>query len=214
MFIRKSALVAVVATLGLLIVGSVSASASVALRTDPGGGRLTGATTITNTISDPATLFLDGLGVVSCSQASFTGHFTSNNNASVIAGTVGSLTFTSCTDTLPVITIPSCTLNPGTAPAVSITTNRDTGGNATLVDPVVRCSIAGTMSSFCYYTGTNVIGQGFNATSNLHFSDAPIDHVTGPGDLAGACGTTGNFGVTLTHIVQVGTNRTITITTT
>jgi hypothetical protein len=77
----------------------------------------------------------------------------------------------------------------------------------------VRCSIAGSTTAFCYYTGTDVIGQGFNNPSILHFN-VGVDHVTGPGDLAGACGTKGNFTTTLTHIVQVSTNRTITITTT
>jgi hypothetical protein len=66
MLVRKIALVAAIATVGLL--GVASASASTALRMDPGGTLLSGATTVTNTTSDPASWISTGWGTTTGSQ--------------------------------------------------------------------------------------------------------------------------------------------------
>jgi hypothetical protein len=54
-----------------------------------------------------------------------------------------------------------------------------------------------------------------NGASTIAFSAVGITRVTGaPGDQGVLCGTgTGSFAVTLNHIVQSGTNRTVTIST-
>src|SRR3954452_1324114 len=61
MNIRKLAMLAAVAALGLLALRSRMASAT-QLRTDPTQAVLAAGSTISNTASDPATLVLNGLG--------------------------------------------------------------------------------------------------------------------------------------------------------
>jgi hypothetical protein len=212
MFIRRLASLAAIAALGLLVLGSVSASASTALRTDPSGGRLTGSTTITNTSSGPAVLTTN-LGTVTCTNTKFDADVTSNNSATSISGTLTSLTFTSCTDTIPVLTFVGCHLV-GTAP-VSITAN-DTGGHITLTDVLVKCNI-GSPTSFCYDTAATATGVFVNAASSLVYNNVGVVYpaVNPPDGLgAGICGSTASFSLSITHIVQGGTNATITVTTT
>jgi hypothetical protein len=213
MFIRKLAALAAIAALSLLALGAMSASASTALRTDPSGGRLTGSTTITNTTSHPAVLQTDK-GTVTCNSTKFDADVTSNNSATSISGTLTQLTFTTCTDTIPVVAINSCHLATGNTPSVSIAANA-TGGHVTLTDVLARCVVAGSASG-CYYTGATATGVATNATSVLSYNNiSAIYPVTNPADGIGAaiCGTNALFSVTLTHIVQGGTNATITITT-
>jgi hypothetical protein len=215
MFIRKLSPVLVL-VLAVLAIGASSASGSTALRTDPGGGLLTGSTTITNTTAAPSVLTLTGLGVVTCNQTNFDLHV--NFSFSVFGVSVtGALTFgtfTSCTDTLPVITISSCTLNPGTTPSIHIFAGNDTGGTTTIDDPTFRCNIAGSTTSFCYYTAGTAVGQGNNTASTLTFSSVGVGTVGGSGSLGAACGSSGTFSTTLRHMVQGGTNRTVTVQTT
>jgi hypothetical protein len=214
MSIRRLASLVAIAAIGVLALGAASASASTALRTDPGGGLLTGSTTITNTTAAPSVLTLTGLGVVTCNQTNFDANVTSNSSAGSITGTLATLTFTTCSDTLPVITISSCTLNPGTTPVVHIFASNDTGGTTTIDDATVRCNIAGSTTSFCYYTAATALGQGNNAASTLTYGSIGVGVVGGSGSLGAACGSTGTFSSTLRHIVQGGTNRTVTVQTT
>jgi hypothetical protein len=125
------------------------------------------------------------------------------------------LTLSSCHDTLQVIVLEECTLAPGTLPAVHILATSTSGGTVTLGSPRVRCFIAGSGgASFCEYTMTSPAGTATNSPSSITFSSVNIERVTGsPGDQGVLCGANATFGVTLTHIVQSSTNRTVTIST-
>jgi hypothetical protein len=221
MLIRKMAVLASLATIGLLSLGAGAASAtSTAIRTDP-GGLLTGATTITNGASDTSTLALDGLGTIHCSQTTFEATLASNTGASSVTGTLNQLTFTSCTDTIPVIGISSCHLDASLGlPAIHIVADNSSaaGANGTVqvTDPRVKCNLINGGNAGCYYTGTSssAIGDAFNANSRIVFPNVTAHHVTGSGDQGVLCGTQGSFNATLTDVRQVGTNRTITVTTT
>jgi hypothetical protein len=125
MLIRKTAIVAALAALGLLAL-SASASASTAIRTDPGGALLTGSTTLTNTSSTPFIYSMAGFGTITCSQVSFDADLSSRSGATNVAGSLTALTLTSCTDTIPVLTYTSCHLH-GQAPTVSILANDNSG---------------------------------------------------------------------------------------
>lgn len=216
MSIRKLTLLTAVAAVGLMGLATTSASASTALRTDPGGSLLTGSTTITNTASDTSTRVFSGLGTIHCAQTFADIDVHGRTSPTSITGTLTGLTFTSCTDTLPVIQYTSCALSPTSPfPVVHITATNDQGGTVQITDETIRCSIQGAGTSFCYYTMTSSsnIGAFVNAPSTLTFSGVVLHHVTGSGDLGAICGAQGAFNTTLTHLVQGGTNRTITITT-
>jgi hypothetical protein len=110
-----------------------------------------------------------------------------------------------------VIAISSCSLVPGTFPTIHISSDPNI---VTIDDPTLRCSIAGSTTSFCYYTAPVANGQANNALSTLSYSVGGVVVAGGSGSLGAACGSAaGSFNVLLTHIVEGGTNRTVTITT-
>jgi hypothetical protein len=215
MLFRKLAPLMAVAALALLVIGASSASASTALRVDPGGGLKGAGSTLTNTTSAPWVWSITGLGTWTCNQATLNAHPSSSSSATTIGGTVNSLTLTTCTDTIPIITFPSCTLSPSSPlPSITINANNDIGGTWTINDMTVRCNVAGSATSFCYYTMAAAVGSGNNTASTLTYSNVNFAGVAGSGSLgAGVCGASGSFSTTLRHIVEVGTNRTITVTT-
>jgi hypothetical protein len=116
---------------------------------------------------------------------------------------------------LLVIMIEECYLAPGTLPAVHILATSTSGGTVTLIDPRVRCTIGGSGgAAFCEFTMTSRAGTATNSPSAIAFSSVTVHHVTGSsGDQGVLCGASGTFSVTLTHMVQSGTNRTVTIST-
>lgn len=215
MTIRKLASLMAIAALGLLALGAASASASTALRTDPGGALLTGSTTLTNTTADPAVLTMPSVGTITCNQTFFDADVTRNASTSSISGTLTNLTFTSCTDTILGIDIPDCTLSPTSPfPAVSIVGTSAAGGTVSLSDPTIRCATSPNLG-FCYYTPHTVpTGNFLNSNSSLTYSVTGVTAVAGSNSLGAFCGgAAGTFNTTLTHVVQGGTNRTMTLTT-
>lgn len=89
MFIRKPTFPAALVVVSLLALGaaSASASASTALRTDPGSALLTGSTTIRNTSSDGVAWTFPGVGTFSCGQVFFDADVTRSTSATAISGT-------------------------------------------------------------------------------------------------------------------------------
>jgi hypothetical protein len=209
MLIRKTAIVAALAALGLLAL-SASASASTAIRTDPGGALLTGSTTLTNTSSTPFIYSMAGFGTITCSQVSFDADLSSRSGATNVAGSLTALTLTSCTDTIPVLTYTSCHLH-GQAPTVSILAN-DNSGVFTFGDTILRCGISGSAGA-CFYTFASAFGVG-STVSTISFNSVGLSAVGTSGSLGSVCGASGSASWTLNHIVQGGTNRTVTVTTT
>lgn len=211
MFIRRSVSVAAIAAVGLLAVGS--ASASTTLRTDPGGGLLSGATTVRNVTSDPATL-VTAAGDVSCAQAFSDIDVNANSSATSISGKITSLTLTSCTDNILAVNVLDCTLATGNLPTVTVTAN-DTGGSVVQGDTISRCATS-TVGKACYFTASSASGAGVNATKRLDYSGVGVVAITtGFTDAIqpANCGSSGTFGVTLTHAVQSTGTNTVTITT-
>jgi hypothetical protein len=201
MSIRKLALVVATAALGLLSVGIGSASATT-LNTDPGNIPFaTGNVTVKNTSSGVATL-TTGLGTITCN----TTHFEStinNNHAATLPGTLNRLTFTSCSDTVPLLTVSSCHQHRTSPLAVSTTL-------VTLTDVTVRCNLAG-IAQGCYFTAATAAGVVNNPASTLSYTNVNASSVNPTGDAFGFCPSSGTFSVVLNHIVEVGTNRTVTV---
>jgi hypothetical protein len=189
----------------------------VALRTDPGNQFLGAPFTITNTSSDPWVITFSGLGTVTYNQTIIESTLTSNANVSGITGNLNRVTLTSCTDTLPGMTYTSCTLDPTSpVPTVHVTSDPPvvgSNGGIGITDMRVRCNIAGSSTAFCYFTYTTASANGnmVNATSTITFPGIVVHHVTGTGDLGSVCGATGTATFALRHIVEVGTNRTVTV---
>jgi hypothetical protein len=184
-----------------------------AVRTDPGNSLLAGATTLRNTASGSAT-FTGSNGTLTCAQAILNANFTSNANVTTsITGQVTSLTLTSCTDTASFINFSSCSLHGGSPlPQVHLTGASSGGGYMRLTNLVVRCALVG-LPYACYFA-FNANGPFNNTTSSISFANSGFSTVNTTSDAAGqTCISSGWFSVLLAHIVQGGTNRTVTLTT-
>ena len=206
MSIRKLALLVATAALGLLAVGFASASATT-LNGDPGNTPLaTGNVTITNTSSGTSTL-TTSLGNLSCTNTRFEATI-NNNHAATLTGSLNQLTFTSCTDTIPFLTITSCHQH-GATPGVRITATT-TGGSVNLTDVGVRCIFSS--GGACYFTAATANGVANNSASTISYTNVQAAGITGTADNLGSlCPSSGTFSTVLNHIVEVGTNRTVTI---
>jgi hypothetical protein len=209
MMLRRFARPAVIAISGLMALGAVSAQATTAIRTDPGGALLSGTTTLKNTTSTPAVLVMTGLGTISCAQTTVVGNAKTNTSATTITGT-GQGTYAQCTDTIPVINIESCRGH-GTFPTIRATATA-TGGFITTGDAIARCAVSGSPTSACYYTAGSSTGIANNAASSITYTNVPVVTVATSGSLGALCGASGSFNVTLTHGVNQS-NQTLTITT-
>jgi hypothetical protein len=211
MLIRKAASLAVMAAIGLVAFSATSASASTALRTDPGNVRLTGLTQIANTSSDTLTWDIPTVSHRSCAQTSFNARLNANTSSSSITGTLTSFT-------MPCVGM-TCILSPTSPfPVIHISANTDQGANFTIDDMTLRCPATDAFGThgFCYHTASTVTGSYLNVISRLVFPFVTLVHTTGPGDLGiGVCSSfASSLSVTLTHFVQTGTNKTLTVTTT
>lgn len=201
MSIQKLTVSLAVAASGLLAIGSASASATT-LNTDPGNVPFaTGNVTTKNTSSGVA-LFTTALGNFSCSTTHIEAAI-NNNHAAVLPGTLNHFSLTSCTDTIPNLTFTSCHQH-GTAP-IDVST-----ATVTLTDVTIRCSFAET-SQGCYFTMSTAVGTVNNPASTLTFSSVSAGSVNPTGDLFFFCPSSATFSVVLNHIVEVGTNRTVTV---
>jgi hypothetical protein len=198
MIIRKMVLLAAMAALGLFAIGAASASASTTLL-NAAGTQLASGSTIDNGGSDPAVLTLPGLGVVTCNNTAFTATVGASGGAT-ITGSLSSLTFTTCSDTIPVINISSCHLS-GSSPSILITATGDVNGTVALTDPTVFCAVSGSTSG-CYYTAATASGTATNST--LAYSNVAVSHTTGTGDLGSLCGSSATFSATLTDLTSGG----------
>jgi hypothetical protein len=211
MSIRRLAALAAIAAIGVLALGAGSASATTTLRTDPGGGLLSGSLTIRNTSADPAVL-ATGAGTVTCNQTFFDADVNGNTGATNIGGKLTTLTFTTCTDTILAVNILDCTLATGSVPTVTITAVAG-GGTVVLGDTIVRCATS-TPGKACYYTAATATGNGSNAGNSIAYANVGVTGLTTgftDGIVPVNCGSSGTFGVTLTGIVQGATTNQVTI---
>jgi hypothetical protein len=132
-----------------------------------------------------------------------------NNHAATLTGTLGQMTFTTCTDTIPVLTITSCHRH-GATPGVAVTAS-GSGGSVNLTDMGVRCAFAS--GGACYFTAATANGVANNAASTISYTNVGAVSIAATADNLGAlCPATSTLSMAFNHIVEVGTNRTVTIT--
>jgi hypothetical protein len=151
-----------------------------------------------------------------CGQTSLDADLNGHSSATSIGGRLTALTFTSCAGQFGFLPYLDCSLHAvgGAFPTIAISSFAG-GGTITINDATVRCAI--TATTMCYYTFASAAGVANNAASSLSFAALAGTSVvpTGTTDAMppGVCGPTFTLSTALTHIVQGGTNRTITITT-
>jgi hypothetical protein len=211
MAIRKLALLASSCVFGLVGAGAGSASAATYVHGGTTSGNLLpAASTILNRSSDTATLTLNGTGELSCTVT--TGFATVGaSGGATVSATGNSLTFTSCTDTIPVINIQSCHLAATTLPTAVVTATSHNGGTVVFSNTFVRCVAAGSTSG-CYYKATTASGTASNTGATLSYASVGVTHTAPAGatdDLGVACGTIGSFSMALTDLVRGATGTTL-----
>jgi hypothetical protein len=207
MLVRKIALLAVTSAMGIVAFGASSASAASWITDELGNF----PTNITSTASDPATLSLSGgFGDITCNTTTFNLHVGPGGGAS-IDGSLNTLVFENCTDSIPVITITACDKHGG-SPTATITAGAG-GGSVTLSPTTVFCTVAGSANG-CYYQAPDATGVISNATNSITFTNTAVTHTVPAGttnDLGNLCGAGGAFNVTLTHVVNAANNSTVTL---
>jgi hypothetical protein len=204
MFIRRAALLAVMALVGLFALGGTASATTVVTE---GGGSLGSGATLVNGASDPAAFTIAGLGTITCNTTTFDATLGATEG-DVITGTLSVLTFEGCSDTIPVINFTGCTLRSDAT--INITGTGDRSGVVTLTDPTDFCAVSGTTSG-CYYTAAAAAGTANG--SALTFSNVAVTHTTGTGDLGSLCGSSLTLSFSLTHMLAANGN-TVTITNT
>jgi hypothetical protein len=213
MLIRKLATLAAAGALGLLALGSASASAT-SLRTDPGNVPLSGQQTLRAASSGSAVL--NGpAGTWTCGRTLIDIDVNATT-AATITGRLTALTFTSCTDTIPLLDFRDCTLHVPSIPTVSITAAAG-GGTVVLTDPVYRCTTSNASTGpACYFTLASAAGSFNNAASTITFTNIGVVGVTPTTDAiapANCGGTPSQLSFQLRHILQGTSTNTVTVTT-
>lgn len=130
-----------------------------------------------------------------------------------MSASVDSLTFLSCTDTIPLITISSCHIVTP-LPSISITASGTTGGTISWTNTYVRCNVSGGTSG-CYYFAASASNPFTNSGAVESGSGISVTHSVpsgGTGDLGSLCGTTGSFNKVWLHFTLLsGVTISITI---
>jgi hypothetical protein len=109
---------------------------------------------------------------------------------------------------------PTCALNTGVLPTVHLSPNGDAGALVGIDDLTLRCPTSHLGSpTQCYYTAATVLGLATNLTSQLTFTNINLGYTTRSDSVQAACFSVVALTFTLTHLVQGGTNRTVTFTT-
>jgi hypothetical protein len=205
MFIRRLVTLGMLGVLGALSVGTTTAGADTTVVTDtPGGGfhQSPAGDTMRPTNGGPAVITLSGLGSVTCANATFDADVTTPAGTPAIAA-LTALTFTSCTDTIPVLTFTGCHLD-GASPTLSMTASGTTGGSVLFVSTYLRCAASGSTSG-CYFLINGGPGTWTNAPSSIAFSGVAITHsipAGTTGDLGALCGPSGTLSVSFGHVVN------------
>lgn len=212
MSIRRLAVLAALVAIGGVALAATPASAHTRLRLDPGNTAWTGATTVTNTTSTPL-VWSTSIGTLTCQRTDVDIDLASHTSSTAITGSLTALTFTGCTDTIGPVNYTGCHLHqPTTAPGVSITGTSAVGGTIAFSNVVVRCNIQNSTLG-CYFAFATMHGTVNNTTSSISFPTLAASTVQPTTDAlaAGLCGAVSTVSVTLTHLVQGGTNKTVTV---
>ena len=193
-----------------LACGAGAASASTYLhRGTTTGNVLAAGTPVMPRAGGPATLVLLSVGTIGCTAS--TGIVTVGPSGGATVAAVGdSLSFSGCTDTIPIIDFSSCTLA-GPAPTATVTATGATGGTVVFVGTYAFCKVTGAPTG-CYYGAIGATGTASNTGATLAYNNVSVTHEVPPGatgDLGGLCGNTGFFAVTFTDLAGGSPSATV-----
>lgn len=180
---------------------------------DPANTTVPSSGTVTYRGSTGATVTLAGLGSVQCSSA--VSDFTvGGSGGTEVNGALNIFTLTSCTDTVPGLTITSCARVPTTVTLVALRATGPAGGREALSNVYVKCALTGMMQS-CYYAAPSATGTVTNTPSVTTFSGVGFTHGVPPAgatdDLGAACGGNGTLSTTFTDFANAATATTVTL---
>lgn len=213
---RRLLVLAATCVVGLLFIASSASAATTVLRGDPGNQPLPPGTTITGTIEGNATFTFSTGADLSC-HGNFAAVFVTTHGNPTIDGFLESLTFSPCTDTIPILTIDDCALHQH-LPTVVAAAQSATGAAVTFSDVTLFCHNAGSGSpgTGCYWQLTDPVGSFNNTKSTLTFPNVTFDHRVPTGttnDLESACPDHGNMSMRFGD-VHTSTGTTVTFSTT
>jgi hypothetical protein len=218
MHVPNSALLAIVAALGLLIAGTSSASAASYLHNGTTTGSLLSAGTALMSQSGGSASFSGDIRPWSCTTATI-GATAGASGGATVTGTVDSITFSSChTPGTTLYAITTChTISP--LPTVTFTATGEAGGTATLDGLWFKCGIVSFPSPYgCYYRAATAAGTYGNTSGTLTYSGVSLLHTApsgatdDPGGLV--CSNSGSFSMSFNDLVVSSSGTTVRLNTT
>jgi hypothetical protein len=151
---RKRALI--VASLAAVALGGVTTAASATtIKTTTNVTVSTGAS-ISGSLKTGTNAVLSGgsAGNITCTSSSFGGTIGTNPNTPSVSGSLTSLTFTGCTDTIPFVTVSTVTTNVGTGANAKTATASYVGAASTFAISGVVATVTFTDGRTCIYQPT------------------------------------------------------------
>ena len=142
-------------------------------------------------MTPPFILALPGFGEITCTTQNLVYTVGASGGATVsVSLTNGSAT--TCTDTVPFITLTSCSELP--LPTAGVATgNNSSDGTIVFTNLFVKCAVQGA-ATFCYYKATSATGTYSNTGATLRFSAVATTHTPPAGamdDQGMLCGNNG-----------------------
>jgi hypothetical protein len=207
--LARASLTACLAGLTLAVCAPAGHGATYLHNGTTAGNLLPAGTAVSSGGNGPAVITLSGLGTIDCTNNSFIGTVSASGGATA-GGTLNALSFTSCTDTLPVITITGCNgVSP--APTVTITATNHNGGSWAWGNLFFRCNVAMSTRK-CYYKASTAAGSFVNSGAGLSFSGVAIAHNAPSGtsdDLGAGCGSIGFLDATFRDVRATTSGTTV-----
>jgi hypothetical protein len=151
---RKRALI--IASLSILAFAGFSTAASATtIKTTTNVTVAAGATISGSLKAGTSAVLSSSAGNITCTSSSFGGTIGTNPNTPSVTGSLTSLTFSNCTDTIPFVTVSSVTTNVGTGANAKTATATYVGVSSTFSVAGVSATINFTSGSSCTYAPTN-----------------------------------------------------------
>ncbi|HEX2086296.1 MAG TPA: hypothetical protein VHF89_11485 [Solirubrobacteraceae bacterium] len=182
----------------LVAFAGVATAASATTIEYTSGGTVASGSAISGSLKSGTVAHLEGgsAGDIDCSASAFGGTLGTNPFTPSVTGSLTSLTFSSCTDTIPFVTVSSVTTNVGTG--VNAKTATATwvapGTNSTFAIAGVEVTVTFSSGSTCIYqpTGATATAKHNSNTTpknnEYHFDDVPVTKI---GGTFGFCPTNG-----------------------
>lgn len=198
---RKHALI--IASLSILAFAGFSTAASATTIKTTAGATVASGSSISGSLKAGTSAVLSsGAGNITCTTSTFGGTIGTNPNTPSVTGSLTSLTFTNCTDTIPFVTVSSVTTNVSAGSPKTATATYN-GSSSTFAVSGVAATITFTSGGTCIYQPTNdpaTAVHNSNTNNNEYaFSAVPL---TKTGGTSGACSSTATW--TATYVAVSG----------